>query len=257
MIAGDFNAKHTDWANSENNERGIALRSWLDDNDILYKLKLYGPDSPSYPRGGSFIDLVMADARIELQTNVDGNLNTLPLDSDHKAISACFSIHNDTLELNSTENHSLNYNKADWKKFKITLTKAEIDIPNNRNLSINEINGFTDTLESLITDAMIKSIPKIKSSSSVDKYINSKIKKLQKHKNHVLSLIHRWEKKFLPIDSEIKFLKSLLRDLKIELKHEITRSMNDYWEKRVRSISHSNYKTFSPRLIKCSGTKIN
>lgn len=60
MIAGDFNAKHTDWVNSENNERGIALRSWLDDNDILYKLKLYGPDLPSYPRGGSFIDLVMA-----------------------------------------------------------------------------------------------------------------------------------------------------------------------------------------------------
>ncbi|KAL6419210.1 hypothetical protein ACFW04_011526 [Cataglyphis niger] len=227
MIAGDFNAKHTDWANSENNERGIALRSWLDDNDVLYKLKLYGPDSPSYPRGRSFIDLVMADARIELQTNVNGTLNTLPLDSDHKAISVHFSVHSDELDLNFAENHNLNYNKADWKKFKTTLTKAEIDIPKNRNLSINEINDFIDTLESLITDAMNESIPKIKSSSSVDKYINSKIKKLQKQKNHVLSLIHRWEKKFLPIDSEIKFLKSLLRDLKIELKHEITRSMND------------------------------
>ncbi|KAL6417501.1 hypothetical protein ACFW04_012685 [Cataglyphis niger] len=172
MIAGDFNAKHTDWANSENNERGIALRSWLDDNDVLYKLKLYGPDSPSYPRGGSFIDL----------TNVNGTLNTLPLDSDHKAISVHFSVHSDELDLNFAENHNLNYNKADWKKFKTTLTKAEIDIPKNRNLSINEINDFIDTLESLITDAMNESIPKIKSSSSVDKYINSKIKKLQKQK---------------------------------------------------------------------------
>ncbi|KAL6419213.1 hypothetical protein ACFW04_011523 [Cataglyphis niger] len=230
MIAGDFNAKHTDWANSENNERGIALRSWLDDNDVLYKLKLYGPDSPSYPRGGSFIDLVMADARMKLQTNVNGTFNTLPLDSDHKAISVYFSIHSDELELNFAENHNLNYNKANWKKFKTTLTKAEIDISKNRNLSINEINDFIDTLESLITDAMNESIPKIKSSSSVDKYIN--------------------KKKFLPIDLEIKFLKSLLRDLKIELKHEITRSMNDYWEKRVRSISHSNCKTFFPEINK-------
>lgn len=42
----------------------------------------------------------------------------------------------------------------------------------------------------------------------------------------------------------------MLRDLKIELKHEITRSMNDYWEKRVCSISHSNYKTFFPEINK-------
>lgn len=61
---------------------------------------------------------------MELQTNENGNLNTLPLDSDHKAISVYFSIHNDELELNSTENHSLNYNKADWKKFKIILTRS-------------------------------------------------------------------------------------------------------------------------------------
>lgn len=75
---------------------------------------------------------------------------------------------------------------------------------------------------------MNKSIPRIKSSNSVDKYINAKIKKLQKQKNHILSLVHRWEKKFLPIDSEIKLLKGLFHDLKIELKHEITKSMNDY-----------------------------
>lgn len=80
---------------------------------MLYKLKLYSLDSPSYPRGGSFIDLFMADARMELQTNADGNLSTLSLNSDHKAIFVYFSIPNHKLELSSTENHSLNYNKAD------------------------------------------------------------------------------------------------------------------------------------------------
>lgn len=100
IITGDFNAKHTDWANIESNERGIALRSWLDDNDLKYKLRLYGPDSPSYPRGGSYIDLTMADARIEFHANTNSTLNIMPLDSDHRAISLHFSISNDELEIN-------------------------------------------------------------------------------------------------------------------------------------------------------------
>lgn len=39
IIAGDFNAKHKDWANSENNERGSNLREWLNKNDVHFKLK--------------------------------------------------------------------------------------------------------------------------------------------------------------------------------------------------------------------------
>lgn len=92
IIAGDFNAKHTEWANTENNERGIKLKEWIDDNDIHYKIRLYNTDAPSYPRGESFIDLVMADARVQLTTNQVGNLYTFPFDSDHKAISFSFYI---------------------------------------------------------------------------------------------------------------------------------------------------------------------
>lgn len=54
IIAGDFNAKHTDWANEKNNERGITLKKWIDDNDMKYKLKLYRPNMPSFPRVGLY-----------------------------------------------------------------------------------------------------------------------------------------------------------------------------------------------------------
>lgn len=80
--------------------------------------------------------------------------------------------------------------------------------------------------------------------------MNNKIKKLQKHKNYLLTLIHRWKKKFIRKDAEITSLERLLHDVKIELKHESIKSMNDYWEERLRNISHTNSKTFFSKINK-------
>ncbi|XP_011882971.1 PREDICTED: uncharacterized protein LOC105570409 [Vollenhovia emeryi] len=209
---------------------------------------MYNTDSPSYPRGGSYIDLVLADTRLDLQTNRAGSLNTLAIDSDHRAISFQVSFLSDELEFNSEIKQNLNYNKADWDKFQELLSLDKLVIPNNRNLSIKEIDEYIMELETSIKSAMNASIPQVKNTNSVDKYMNSKIKKLQKQKNFIVSLIHRWERKFRPINTEIKLLKSLLKDLKIELRHEITASMNFYWEKRVGNITHSDPKKLFPEI---------
>ena len=41
ILAGDLNAKHKNWRNSEENQRGKWLNAWLLDNAILYKTQLY------------------------------------------------------------------------------------------------------------------------------------------------------------------------------------------------------------------------
>lgn len=70
VIAGDLSAKHTNWANNNNNERNITFKNWLQDNDIDYKINLYHTNIPSYPRSNSFIDLVLADLRLKINNEI-------------------------------------------------------------------------------------------------------------------------------------------------------------------------------------------
>jgi hypothetical protein len=66
----------------------------------------------------------------------------------------------------------------------------------DRNLELNEIDILLDSLENKITDAIDFSIPKPKEENSTDKYLNSKIKRLQKLKNKILSHIHKINRSF-------------------------------------------------------------
>lgn len=255
ILAGDFNAKHISWHNSENNDRGIRLKNWIDNNDITYKLKLYGTDSPTFPKNRSFIDLVLADTRINLLTNSSNNINTISFDSDHKALSFRFEIENNELEISSTsKEQKFNYNKADWKKFQNTLTQKINEIPNNRNLSLEEINTYINTLDNNILESMEISIPKNKQTNSTDKYISHRYKKLKKYKSYILTSIHRLEKqkRLHPLDpypiTDLIRLKKLKNNIKNEMIKEITNTMNNFWENRISNVSTNNSKVMFPEI---------
>lgn len=133
IIAGDLNAKHTDWKNPNNNARGTALKSWLDNNNIIYKTKLLCTKYPSYPNGNSFLDIVLADDRITFHDLDDElYLNNLPYDSDHDAARCTISLDEENgLELASeNKKHKYNFKKTNWEKFnkalKNTLSKFPI-----------------------------------------------------------------------------------------------------------------------------------
>ena len=84
IIAGDLNAKHTSWKNEINNTRGNSVRTWLDNKSIFYKTNLYSSELPSYPKGRSYLDICLADARIKFQNLRPNNtLKTIDYDSDH------------------------------------------------------------------------------------------------------------------------------------------------------------------------------
>ncbi|CAK9827472.1 hypothetical protein ANTRET_LOCUS5168 [Anthophora retusa] len=86
LIAGDFNAKHIDWSNNINNERDSLLRGWLDSNELAYRIQLHHTASPSFPRGNSYIDLILSDARIQFLNTIDDKLHTIPFNSDYVAV---------------------------------------------------------------------------------------------------------------------------------------------------------------------------
>lgn len=67
LLAGDLNSKHSDWKNPNCNSRGLTLKHWIDNNNIMYRLRLLSTKYPSYPNGNSYLDIVLADQRITFQ----------------------------------------------------------------------------------------------------------------------------------------------------------------------------------------------
>lgn len=154
IIAGDLNAKHTCWMNSLNNPRGTQLNKWMEMNEHRFRTRLYCTQFPSYPLGRSYLDLFIADTRLEFCNTVDYfKLQNIPYDSDHNAALAEVELPRDTnIPYNTEDNkHAYNYRKVDWGKFTETLEKAhQADIPCDRNLSIAEITKELEKMDATI-----------------------------------------------------------------------------------------------------------
>ncbi|KAK2581555.1 hypothetical protein KPH14_005206 [Odynerus spinipes] len=85
VIAGDFNARNI-WKDTITNDRGRQLAQWIDNNHTAYKATLLSPHKPTFYKTGSYLDHCIIDMRITVDDLIEGNLQTLPYDSDHNAI---------------------------------------------------------------------------------------------------------------------------------------------------------------------------
>ena len=164
-MARDLSARHTSWLNQSFNTRGKFFKKWIDDNEIKYKLKLYTSSLPSYPRGNSYLDLCIANTRLEVSKfNTTGKLETLAYDSDHNAIQMQISYKNDKyLNLEKRENnHKFNFRNSNWEKFSDYIVQTyNLKIPNKRNLSNEEIDSYLTDINEAIKITMNNTVPKI------------------------------------------------------------------------------------------------
>lgn len=253
ILAGDLNAKHSDWKNPNNNPRGISLAKWLDKNMIKYKIKFLGTKYPSYPNGQFFLDIVMADARFTYHGLEDNaKLTNVPYDSDHNAVTLQISMedNNDLIQDLDSPEIKLDYRRTNWNKFEKTLQELyNMKIPNSRNLSLPEIDNYLSDCDKAILEAVEKSVPKIKERDSLKFYLNPKILKLQKQKNKILTQIHRLNRKWPRINTyKLKNLKKELLNLKEQLKIQFASSISEYWKEKITNISKKDSVKMFPKI---------
>lgn len=247
VLTGDINARHGDWGNINNNTRGNFIKKWLYENEMNFKCSLYSTLEPSFPRSGSYLDLVFTDTRLEISTVIPYKINTLPFDSDHDA-----SIFNITLNNNKVFNidrniqeFTYNYKKTDWDRFsyncdkvaKEIITKDNLQFKNNSNLSNDEIDTYIEVVDKIIKIAVEKTVPKFKSYNSMDRYSNKQLIKLQNHKSKILTEIKKLNRINNKNNRQIITLKSLIKNINILIKERIKMESNKYWENKIKSIT--------------------
>ena len=82
ILAGDINARHSNWGNAIHNKRGIALNL----KGFLYKATIYKPNTPTYTPLVSCLDKAITDNRLNIATDDHGEIPTHFYESDHRAI---------------------------------------------------------------------------------------------------------------------------------------------------------------------------
>ncbi|CAK9799901.1 Probable RNA-directed DNA polymerase from transposon X-element [Anthophora quadrimaculata] len=256
ILAGDLNAKHCAWDNVINNSRGVSLNKWINENEIPFKISLYKTAVPSFPKSGAFIDLCLADKRIKFHNTLSHNtLDSFDYDSDHRAVQIKISIPTmQILEIDKTVTpEKYNFNKTDWNKFKNYLIETDDTIlPNNRNLTTDEIDEHIDKFSDNINNAIDHATPRIPNNqNTTDKYVTPHIKRLRKDKSHILTQINRLTKPenyTRANDTLIAAYKDILKTIRNELKKAFHESVNSFWKKKISGISPRNSSKFFPTI---------
>ena len=147
IIAGDFNARHTEWNCTSINKRGKSLKNYIDDQ--LGRVTLHVPESPTFfpsdiNKQPSYIDLCISKNMSSRNSPI-----SLPIcDSDHNPIVADFYLASKFVK---KSNPAFDYNKANWDAF-----KANLDRQLNADANIGSMSDLEDKVSTL-TDAIKKS----------------------------------------------------------------------------------------------------
>lgn len=125
ILAGDLNSKHINWGNQYNNPKGNALKDWLTSHKIEFKCNIYASTTPSYERSKSFLDICLADHRLNIQkeNNSVNCLKCIDYDSDHHALQIVVSLKDGADTYHMLENQiekSLDYKNTNWKNSKVS-----------------------------------------------------------------------------------------------------------------------------------------
>lgn len=257
IIAGDLNARHTDWGDHGVNSRGGFLKNWIQDKATELNVKLYVPDSPTFPQAGTYLDICLADARLNIDTSshASNKVKTLDYDSDHRGISITVSLENLEIMLNtlSKTNYTKNFRMTNWAKFRLYLIDNDnIEIPANRNLSNSEIDDFTLKMESSIQEAINSIVPVYKPTNSMIKYINPKIERLFNKKSKLLTALNKTKRKRNLNEPSVKNyihnLQTQLYSIKYDISKEFAIACNSYWANKQKSINHRDNATFFPSI---------
>ena len=137
---------------------------------IRFKCRLYASVYPSFPRSGSFLDICLTDHQIHIQGK-NSSVNC----RSRCCSDFCFQKPSQTaiLFVRHIFTARLNYKKTNWKLFQkkiFTAMENYDNIPNNVNLSNNEIYLYLKILNNIILKAIEQFVLKFENIDQFHKF---------------------------------------------------------------------------------------
>lgn len=203
-------------------------------------------DGPSYNPSQSYLDCSITNLVINDLSN--GKIKTAEYDSDHKAL--IFSVQLVSNIHFEKKPDKFNFKATKWDRFTKNLDDTFTSIlQEDKNLSIEEIDEYIESVSKSIIDTINISVPKFKKQDSFLKYLNSRIKKLHKNKSELISKLHRLRKhQPLHYQQEIAKTKHTIKLVKDELKKELNKSITSYWNCQLKQINRRDPAAFFPKI---------
>ncbi|CAG5084237.1 Similar to RTase: Probable RNA-directed DNA polymerase from transposon BS (Drosophila melanogaster) [Cotesia congregata] len=250
ILAGDLNARRKEWGDSKDNQRGKYLRTWEEESADKFGASIYTTDEPSFT-AGTFLDVCITNITLSSLT-ANNKITTADYDSDHRALLFSAILPSELQKETVIQSPRRNLRAIKWKKFgKVLDDEYKQDLPDNRNLSIQEIDEGIQKITSAIATTMSKTAPVVKRDEGILKYLNSRIKKLQKNKTESIKLLHMLSKSTNPHKQvAITKLKSTINLIKAELRIEFNKAVEEYWRGQIKQINHKDPTAFFPKINK-------
>lgn len=159
LLGGDFNAKHHNWLNYNNNSNGLIVNSFITCDQHFRRTKLISSSRPTRfaSNSFSFIDFFLISSNI----NSDQNARTYPFESDHLAIEIFIEI--PCIETSDSV-PALNFNRTNWSRVNKMLAcyLQENLPPSGRNMSGEQIEDHVRFLEETVLQIVTENTPIMK-----------------------------------------------------------------------------------------------
>lgn len=211
VMAGDLNAKHSEWNSIVNNQRGLELKRLTDNTAIIVE----GPLEPTHFAAGKnssdVLDIILLK-NINLQYSLE---TVMELSSDHHPVILTIG--------DSMEKDEFEVKKTNWEKFRDVLKTKKIPIIRNK----NEIEEKALELQQIINDAFAAATTiKIKTKKQLDT-LPIYLKELIKEKNKARRTYHRT---LNPQD------KTHLNYMTRRVTEALTEHQNDKWQEKMEEL---------------------
>lgn len=194
VVAGDFNARNISWGDTTTSRKGILLKRWLDSKGTRYRARIITPCTctPTFLSANSFLDLCLLDNRIFVSDLVNERLPVFDYPSDHKALGFTVTLPVSISCRDPTHSFRFMFKKTKWKKFSKDLATNYIStIPDNRNLTNEEITNHLLDIQNFITEKIDSGVPRYKPRDNMLNYVNRKIRALHKNKFFLITYLNR------------------------------------------------------------------
>lgn len=160
IIAGDMNARHTEYGDKVNSQRGKYLVEWDAKYAHKYRLQIIPTEEPSFTPAQTYLDLALIDNTINVTNLKHNKLTTLAYDSDHKAMHMSIVTEENLSYIKKTAPKYL-FKKTKWAKFTKQLEQNyNIRPQTNKNLTRAEIDEHIAIITKAINKTISDVVPK-------------------------------------------------------------------------------------------------